>query len=127
MHIRYNAAVPRHVREIIVSGYVPYYMQNTHVKIRIFANIHITYVLGTFLIALCLRKIMTKVPFPRTPTTNIAKNNTGTIYVSGLWAYGVYASSGSMAFSSKKSFVRLLLLNSISGKKLKMRTSLQKI
>lgn len=50
---------------------------------------HITYVFGTFLIVLCLRNMITKVPLPNTPMTNMRKNSTGTKYVSGRSPYGI--------------------------------------
>lgn len=52
-------------------------------------NIINTYVLGTFLIVRCRRKITTKVPFPIQPTKKIKKNTTGTTYVSIRSLYGV--------------------------------------
>lgn len=57
-----------------------------------------TYVLGTFLIALCLTNTATNVPFPTTPMMKISAKIKGTMYVSGRSMYGW---KGSELFSSE--------------------------
>lgn len=63
---------------------------------------------------LCLRKIMTRVPFPITPITKIKKNRTGTKYVSGLSWYGIKSVNVTLECSSVLLKFDRLTLNTVA-------------
>lgn len=67
------------------------------------------YVFGTFRMLRCLMNTSTRVPLPKTPTTNIIANTTGTMYVSGRFEYGTYSFSSYVSTAADPFMVRVIV------------------